>query len=58
MLIALMIFPPTKPERVLFSPQNPKGSYSQVLNINHSRKYINIAFWSQLIEKYYLLSCQ
>ena len=44
MLIALMIFPPTKPGRVLFSPQNPKGSYSQVLNINHSRKYINIAF--------------
>ena len=44
MPIASMIFPPTKPERFLFPPQNPKGSYSQILNINHSRKYVSIAF--------------
>lgn len=49
MPIALMIFPLTKPERLLFPPQNPKGS--QVLTITHSRKYISIAFGSQFIGK-------
>ena len=49
MPIALMIFPITKPERLLFPPQNPKGS--QVLTKTHSRKYISIAFGSQFIGK-------
>ena len=49
MPIALMIFPLTKPERLLFPPQNPKGS--QVLTKTHSRKYISIAFGSQFIGK-------